>query len=58
MLNHVAATELQLDLSDMGLTMVVPWSLPEELQDDESEPRSKMGRIVKDKVRENILFVN
>ncbi|CAK6959968.1 uncharacterized protein LOC122975499 isoform X2 [Scomber scombrus] len=44
--------ELQLDLSDMGLTMVVPWSLPEELEDDESEPRAKMGRIVKDKLQE------
>ncbi|XP_071330885.1 uncharacterized protein [Trachinotus anak] len=44
--------ELQLDLSSMGLTMVVPWSLPEDLLDDVSEPRAKMGKIFKDKLQE------
>ncbi|AWO97830.1 zona pellucida protein D' isoform 3 [Scophthalmus maximus] len=41
--------ELQFDFSSMGLTMVVPWSLPEDLQD---EPRTKMGKIFKDKLQE------
>ncbi|XP_040886111.1 KRR1 small subunit processome component homolog isoform X2 [Toxotes jaculatrix] len=44
--------DLQLDFSSMGLTMVVPWSLPEDLQDDASEPRTKMGKIFKDKLQE------
>ncbi|XP_074482405.1 uncharacterized protein LOC141762261 [Sebastes fasciatus] len=44
--------DLQLDVSNMTLTMVVPWSLPEELQDDASEPRAKMGKIFKDKLQE------
>ncbi|XP_056223909.1 uromodulin-like 1 [Seriola aureovittata] len=44
--------ELQLDLSSMGLTMVVPWSLPEDLLDDVSEPRARMGKIFKDKLQE------
>ncbi|XP_018552655.1 uromodulin-like 1 [Lates calcarifer] len=44
--------EMQLDLSVMGLMMVVPWSLPEELQSDVSEPRAKMGKIFKDKLQE------
>lgn len=53
----VASVELQFDFS-MGLTMVVPWSLPEELQDDMSEPRAKMGKIFKDKVGEYSLFTS
>ncbi|XP_042259731.1 uncharacterized protein LOC121891067 isoform X1 [Thunnus maccoyii] len=44
--------ELQLDISNMVLTMVVPWSLPKDLQDDVSEPRAKMGNIVKNKLQE------
>ncbi|XP_059182114.1 uncharacterized protein LOC131960859 isoform X2 [Centropristis striata] len=43
--------EVLVDFS-MGLTMVVPWSLPEDLQDDVSEPRVKMGEIFKDKLQE------
>ncbi|XP_029317746.1 uncharacterized protein LOC115028247 isoform X2 [Cottoperca gobio] len=40
------------ELSDpisMYLTMVVPWSQPEELQEEGSEPRNKMEKIFKDK---------
>ncbi|XP_070710346.1 uncharacterized protein [Pempheris klunzingeri] len=44
--------ELQLDISSMGLTMVVPWSLHPELLDDTSEPRAEMGKIFKDKLQE------
>lgn len=33
--------------------MVIPWSLPEDLQDDASEPRAAMGKIFKDKVGVN-----
>nr|XP_020505189.1 uncharacterized protein LOC109995715 [Labrus bergylta] len=43
--------DLELDMSTMGLTMVLPWSLHEDLQDDVSEPRVKMGEIVKDKLQ-------
>lgn len=49
---------MQLDLSVMGLMMVVPWSLPEELQSDVSEPRAKMGKIFKDKVGDRSLFTS
>ncbi|XP_054480735.1 uncharacterized protein LOC129112596 [Anoplopoma fimbria] len=44
--------ELQFDFSLLGLTMVVPWSLHKDLQDDASEPRAKMGEIYKDKLQE------
>ncbi|KAM6961518.1 uncharacterized protein LKV04_020529 [Tautogolabrus adspersus] len=44
--------DLEIDISSMGLTMVLPWSLPEDLQDNVSEPRAKMGEIVKDKVQD------
>ncbi|XP_041637324.1 uncharacterized protein LOC121505835 [Cheilinus undulatus] len=44
--------ELQIDISGMGLTIVLPWSLPEDLQDDASEPRAKMGEIFKDRLQE------
>ncbi|KAE8281605.1 hypothetical protein D5F01_LYC20596 [Larimichthys crocea] len=37
--------------SSMTLTMVIPWSLPEDLQDDASEPRAAMGKIFKDKLQ-------
>ncbi|XP_044042924.1 uncharacterized protein LOC122871633 [Siniperca chuatsi] len=43
--------EMQLDFSIIGLILVVPWSLPEELQDDVSEPRDKMGKIFEDKLQ-------
>lgn len=52
------SVDLQLDVSNMTLTMVVPWSLPEELQDDASEPRAKMGKIFKDKVGEDAWFTS
>lgn len=51
--NVVAVIETLFDISNMGLTMVVPWSVPEDLQDNLSEPRANMGRIVQNKVREN-----
>ena len=42
--------DLMLDFSIIGLKMVVPWSLPEDLLEDDSEPRAEMGNIFKDKV--------
>ncbi len=50
--HFVASSELLFDISSMGLTMVVPWSLPEELQDDVSELKATMEKIFKDKVGE------
>ncbi|KAK5849358.1 hypothetical protein PBY51_009008 [Eleginops maclovinus] len=44
--------ELMLDFSITVLKLVLPWSLPEDLQDYESEPRAKMGNILKDKLEE------
>nr|XP_019955532.1 PREDICTED: uncharacterized protein LOC109637536 isoform X2 [Paralichthys olivaceus] len=44
--------ELQLDFSGLGLVMVVPWSLPEDLEDEASEPRAKMEKIFKDKLQD------
>ncbi|XP_073336944.1 uncharacterized protein [Pagrus major] len=44
--------ELELDISSMGLIVVVPWSLPEDLQDGMSEPRARIGKIFKDKLQE------
>nr|XP_033470436.1 uncharacterized protein LOC117249140 [Epinephelus lanceolatus] len=44
--------ELQVNMSSIGLMMVVPWRLPEDLQDDISEPRVKIGKIFKDKLQE------
>lgn len=41
---------LQFDF-DIGLRMVVPWSLP-DLQDDLSESRAKLDQILKAKVRQ------
>ncbi|XP_034530098.1 uncharacterized protein LOC117805478 [Notolabrus celidotus] len=43
--------DVQIDISGMGLTMVLPWSLPEDLLDDMSEPRATMGEIFKDKLQ-------
>lgn len=34
----------------MALTMVVPWSLPEDLQADSSEPRAAIKKIFEDEV--------
>ncbi|KAG8005767.1 KRR1 small subunit processome component-like protein, partial [Nibea albiflora] len=50
-IGHTLEQELELQFSSMTLTMVVPWSLPEELQDDASEPRAAMGKIFKDKLQ-------
>lgn len=52
----MASVELDLDISSMALTMVVPWSLPEDLQDDASEPRATIEKIFKDEVRESSLL--
>ncbi|XP_074554894.1 uncharacterized protein LOC141810930 [Halichoeres trimaculatus] len=41
--------DVQVDFSGMGLTMVLPWSLPEDLPDP-SEPRAKMEEIFKDRL--------
>ncbi|XP_047431511.1 uncharacterized protein LOC125000160 [Mugil cephalus] len=48
---HAEDHEILLDF-DMGLTIVVPWSLPEDLQDDESEARAKMVQIYINKLQE------
>ena len=50
--HFVSLTELQLDFDNMGLSIVVPWSLPEDPQDNMSESMAKMGQIFKEKVRE------
>lgn len=42
--------ELQLNFSRFGLTVVVPWSLPQDLQDNASEPRHTMKEIIREKV--------
>ncbi|XP_041834102.1 uromodulin-like 1 [Melanotaenia boesemani] len=44
--------QLEVDFDNMGLTMVVPWSMPKDLQDSSSESRAKMEQIVKDKLQE------
>ncbi|XP_035003445.1 uncharacterized protein LOC118101637 [Hippoglossus stenolepis] len=44
--------ELEFDFYSLGLVMVVPWSLPEDLEDEASEPREKMKKIFKDKLLE------
>lgn len=53
--NPLFSPDVQVDIVGMGLTLVLPWSLSEDLQDDMSEPRVKMEEIFKDKVRENNL---
>lgn len=50
-LYSVASLEILLDF-EMGLTMVVPWSLPEDLQDNESETRAEIVQIYINKVGE------
>lgn len=52
---HVFVTDLLFDLSNMGLSLVVPWSLDVDLQDTQSEPRSRMGKIVQNKVRQTLI---
>lgn len=42
--------ELQLNFSRFGVTVVVPWSLPQDLQDNASEPRHTMKEIIREKV--------
>lgn len=44
------SVELQLNFSRFGLTVVVPWSLPQDLKEDASEPRHTMKKIIRDKV--------
>ncbi|XP_029681702.1 uncharacterized protein [Takifugu rubripes] len=43
--------ELQLNFSRFGLTVVVPWSLPQDLQDNASEPRHTMKEIIREKLQ-------
>lgn len=50
--------DLELDISSLGLIVVVPWSLPEDLQDATSEPRTKIGKIFKDKVDKHSVFTS
>lgn len=52
----MASVELDFDISSMTLTMVVPWSLPEDLQDDASETRATIEKIFKYEVREGSLL--
>lgn len=47
---YVLLVELQLNFSRFGLTVVVPWSLPQDLQDNASEPRHTMKEIIREKV--------
>lgn len=54
--HFMASVELDFDISSMTLTMVVPWSLPEDLQDDASETRATVEKIFKDEVRESSLL--
>lgn len=44
------SVELQLDFDTVGLTMVVPWSLPEDLQDTSSESRIKVKQVFQNEV--------
>ncbi|KAM6895803.1 uncharacterized protein FYW49_019685 [Xenentodon cancila] len=44
--------EIELDFDNMGLTVVVPWSPPEDLQDDLAETRDKVVQLVKEKLEE------
>lgn len=46
----LGSVELQLNFSRFGLTVVVPWSLPQDLQEDASEPRHTMKKIIREKV--------
>lgn len=49
-LHFVASVAVQLGISDIALTMVVPWSLPDDLQDDTSEQKTIIERIFKEEV--------
>ncbi|KAL6117081.1 uncharacterized protein ACO6RY_14943 [Pungitius sinensis] len=49
---HVLDEEMQFDFSLLGLSMIVPWSLPEDLLEDMSEPRAKIENIYKAKMHE------
>ncbi|XP_023205701.1 uncharacterized protein LOC111611806 isoform X1 [Xiphophorus maculatus] len=44
--------ELQIDFNNIGLKMVVPWSLPDDQQNDPSESRAKLDQILKTKLEE------
>ncbi|CAB1454943.1 unnamed protein product [Pleuronectes platessa] len=44
--------DLELEFDFDSLVMVVPWSLPEDLQDEASEPREEMKKIFIDKLLE------
>lgn len=48
--SHFVVSLDQLDVSNAGLIVVVPWSLSDDLQDIMSEPRVSVERIVKHKV--------
>ncbi|KAK2858713.1 hypothetical protein Q5P01_003333 [Channa striata] len=54
--SFVRAAERHQDLdahpSSSALSMVLPWSLPDDLKDDWSEPRAKMEKILKHKLQE------
>lgn len=53
------SVELQFDFDNVGLTMVVPWSLPEDLQDDSSETRIKVKQVFKNEVMKRfMLFIH
>lgn len=45
-----ASVAVQLGISDIALTMVVPWSLPDDLQDNTSEQKTIIERIFKEEV--------
>ncbi|KAF3704883.1 Pancreatic secretory granule membrane major glycoprotein GP2 [Channa argus] len=49
---RAAEPNQELDFSSSALTMILPWSLPDGLQDDASEPRLKMETVLKDKLQE------
>ena len=49
---------MQFDISNMGLTLVVPWLLPDDVHDESSQLRASMEKIYKEKVGENsVLFL-
>jgi len=46
----MASIELQFDFDNMGLAMVIPWSLPQVLQDYSSESQAKFKQIFTEEV--------
>ncbi|KAM9704970.1 uncharacterized protein ACNS7B_001363 isoform 1-T1 [Menidia menidia] len=44
--------DLQLNFDNMGLTLVVPWSLPEDIRDQSSESQAKLVPIFKEELKE------